>query len=215
MDTSAAGDGGVSFPSDWFEARAIGRGSRVTVATDLDLAVLLVNTHDLLDDPAERLGDVRWFTAALRQVGHVELADGVSDSDLPRLVALRSGLRTAFEARNPQAVADALNPLLRAADTVPELVPDTRQDARSASRSSGLRLEVGHGRTGVDALAARLPLAVATHVAERGPGRLGICASDPCRCAFVDRTRAGTRRYCCSICNDRAAARAYRRRQRD
>jgi hypothetical protein len=30
----------------------------------------------------------------------------------------------------------------------------------------------------------------------------------------VDRTRAGTRKYCCTYCNDRYAARAYRRRKR-
>ena len=62
-------------------------------------------------------------------------------------------------------------------------------------------------------LPARLLVAVATHVAERGVARLGICASDPCRCAYVDGTRGRTRRYCCTLCNDRAAARAYRRRR--
>ena len=62
-------------------------------------------------------------------------------------------------------------------------------------------------------LPARLLVAVATHVAEHGVARLGICASDPCRCAYVDRTRGRTRRYCCTLCNDRAAARAYRRRK--
>ena len=62
-------------------------------------------------------------------------------------------------------------------------------------------------------LRGRLLFAVARHVAEHGVARLGICASDPCRCAYVDRTRGRTRRYCCTLCNDRAAARAYRRRQ--
>jgi predicted RNA-binding Zn ribbon-like protein len=47
-----------------------------------------------------------------------------------------------------------------------------------------------------------------------GTGRLGVCGSDPCRCVFVDRTRAGTRKYCCTYCNDRFAARAYRRRKK-
>jgi predicted RNA-binding Zn ribbon-like protein len=62
-------------------------------------------------------------------------------------------------------------------------------------------------------LPARLLAAVAEHIGRSGVARLGVCASDPCRCAFVDRTRAGTRRYCCTVCNDRAAARAYRRRR--
>ena len=73
---------------------------------------------------------------------------------------------------------------------------------------------VGVGRHGVAALEARLPAAAAAFVAEHGTGRLGVCGSDPCRCVFVDRTRAGTRKYCCSYCNDRFAARAYRRRKK-
>ena len=43
---------------------------------------------------------------------------------------------------------------------------------------------------------------------------VGVCGSDPCRCVFVDRTRGGTRKYCCTYCNDRFAARAYRRRKK-
>jgi len=47
-----------------------------------------------------------------------------------------------------------------------------------------------------------------------GTGRLGVCGSDPWRCVFVDRTRAGTRKYCCPYRNDRFAARSYRRRKK-
>ena len=83
-----------------------------------------------------------------------------------------------------------------------------------SSRPAGSRFVARPDLTGYAALAARLPAAVAAHLAEHGVGRLGICSSDPCRCAFVDRTRAGTRRYCCTVCNDRYAARAYRRRRR-
>ena len=57
-------------------------------------------------------------------------------------------------------------------------------------------------------------MAVAAYVVEHGPVRLGVCGSDPCRCVFVDRTRGGTRKYCCTYCNDRFAARAYRRRKK-
>ena len=54
---------------------------------------------------------------------------------------------------------------------------------------------------------------MAGFVADHGLSGCGICGSDPCRCVFVDRTRAGTRKYCCDYCNDRLAARAYRRRK--
>jgi predicted RNA-binding Zn ribbon-like protein len=80
-------------------------------------------------------------------------------------------------------------------------------------RAGGTVLRVGIGLSGVAALEARLPAALAAYVAEHGVRRLGVCGSDPCRCVYVDRTRAATRKYCCSYCNDRRAARAYRRRR--
>jgi predicted RNA-binding Zn ribbon-like protein len=194
------------FPGDWLE-----RG-RDQPATDLDLAVLLVNSHDLLADPADRLTDLSWFSNVLHAVGHAPLADELTPADLPRLRELRSALRRAFEAATAAEAAAALNPLLEQAPAVFVLV--VGDDAASTPQSRPVvRFEVAPHRSGIDALEARLPAALAGHIAERGIHRLGVCTSDPCRCAFVDRTRAATRRYCCSYCNDRAAARAYRRRR--
>jgi predicted RNA-binding Zn ribbon-like protein len=192
---------GAPFPVDWLE-----RGLRHP-ASDLDLAVLLVNSHDLLEDPPDRLRDLGWLTQALTHVGHPELASALTRSDLPRLRSLRGVLRAAFESPDLQAAAAALNPQLVKARAVFLLdVPNRPRGARA-------RFVPAPDRTGYAALAARLPAALAAHIAEHGVGRLGVCASDPCRCAFVDRTRAGTRRYCCTVCNDRYAARAYRRRR--
>jgi predicted RNA-binding Zn ribbon-like protein len=190
----------ASFPRDWLE-----HGTDHP-ASDLDLAVLLVNSHDLLEDPPDRLADLVWLTGALTRVGHRDLAASLTGSDLPRLRSLRGVLRAAFEAPDLNTAAVVLNPQLVKARAVFLLdVPSPPRPARFVAAPD---------RTGFAALAARLPAAVAAHVAEHGVGRLGICASDPCRCAFVDRTRAGTRRHCCTICNDRHAARAYRRRRR-
>ena len=192
----------ASFPLDWLER------SSHDPATDLDLAVLLVNSHDLLEDPADRLGDLAWFTGVLHHVGHRDLADSLTRTDLPRLRSLRAVLRAAFEAPDIGTAATVLNPQLIKSRAVFLL------DVPSRPKRTGARFVAAPDRTGYAALAARLPAAVAAHVAEHGVGRLGVCSSDPCRCAFVDRTRAGTRRYCCTICNDRYAARAYRRRRR-
>jgi predicted RNA-binding Zn ribbon-like protein len=186
----------VPFPADWLPAK--GR------AGDLDLALLLVNSVDLLEEPADRLHDLTWLTAAFRAAGHADLADQLKPADLPELRSLRDALRTAFVVDDPVAVCDALNVLLRS--SAPQLVPVPGSDDR-------VGLEVGVGLVGYAALQARLPAAIASHLATYGTRRLGTCASDPCRCAFVDRTRAGTRRYCCGYCNDRAAARSYRRRR--
>jgi predicted RNA-binding Zn ribbon-like protein len=188
------------FPPDWLER---GHGEP---ATDLDLAVLLVNSHDLLEDPADRLGDLTWLRETLNSVGHRDLAAALTRPDLPRLRSLRSVLRSAFEAPDLTSAAAVLNPQLVKARAV--FLLDV------GSRPVEARFVPTPDLTGYAALAARLPAAVAAHLAEHGAGRLGICSSDPCRCAFVDRTRAGTRRYCCTVCNDRYAARAYRRRRR-
>lgn len=187
------------FPLDWLAARS-------EAASDLDLAVLVVNSLDLLAEPADRLVDLRWLRAAFGQVGHEMLASELGDDDLPRLRDLRAALRTAFEATTEADAAGALNPALAAAGAIVQLVPD--------DVAGGYHLGVGSGRAGIEALEARLPAALAAHLAAHGPSTLGVCASDPCRCAFVDRTRARTRRYCCGYCNDRAAARAYRRRRK-
>ena len=56
--------------------------------------------------------------------------------------------------------------------------------------------------------------ALARAMAVGGPGRFGTCAGHPCRCGYVDRTRAGRQRFCCQLCNDRTAAAAYRSRRR-
>jgi predicted RNA-binding Zn ribbon-like protein len=168
-------------------------------ATDLDLAVLLLNSVDLLEDPPDRMAaDLAWWRRALTRNGHEELAAAQRDVDLPLLQELRATLRAAFEASSDDEARELLNVALLDAGAVVQLTP------------TGLGV-TGTGPGGD--LPARLLVAVATQVAERGADRLGICASDPCRCAYVDRTRGGTRRYCCTLCNDRAAARAYRRRR--
>jgi predicted RNA-binding Zn ribbon-like protein len=167
-------------------------------ATDLDLAVVLLNSLDLLDDPPDRLADLAWWCDALRRTGHPELAEAQRPAALSRLRELRETLRAAFESASVEGASAILNPALLEAGAVVQL------------RDGGLSV-AGTGPGGD--LPARLLAAVAAQVAEHGVDRLGVCASDPCRCAYVDRTRGATRRYCCSVCNDRSAARAYRRRR--
>ena len=188
----------ATFPRDWLAEPG-------AQASDVELALLLVNTMDLLEDQPDRLVDLTWLTGAFTAAGHGDWAAELSPADVPGLRRLRDSLRGVFEYDDPGRVASLLNPLLEAARAIPLLVVD-------ADGSPALR--VGVGQRGLAALEARLPAALAAYVADHGPSRLGVCLSDPCRCVFIDRTRAGTRKYCCSYCNDRYAARAYRRRKR-
>jgi predicted RNA-binding Zn ribbon-like protein len=162
-------------------------------ASDLDLAVLLVNSLDLLEDPADRLTDLAWFREVTADVGRADIAAALGDGDLAGLRELRESLRAVFRSDSAAEGAARLNPLLLRAAAVPQLVVS----------DGGARLQVAPGEQGLAALAARLPLALAELVAQRGQGRLGTCAALPCQCAFIDRTRAQTRRFCCTACNDR------------
>jgi predicted RNA-binding Zn ribbon-like protein len=183
---------------DWLERRDS------EPASDLDLVVILLNSLDLLDDPPDRLTDLTWIRGVLTEVGRDDIAGALKAGDLPGLRQLRESLRGVFQAAAFDEAALILNQMLVRAAAVPQLV----------ASADGIRLQVAPGDRGLAALTARLPAALAEHVAHRGMGRLGTCAALPCQCTFIDYTRARTRRFCCTACNDRAAARLYRQRKR-
>jgi predicted RNA-binding Zn ribbon-like protein len=174
-------------------------------ADDLDLAVLLVNSMDLLEDPPDRLTSVEWYRDALRAAGHEYVAAGLAEKDLDGLRELRALLRLVFSADSVEEAVEIVNPMLVHGAAVPQLVLD--EEGRPA-------LRVAPDATGLAALQARLPAAAAGLIAETALRRLGTCAGVPCECAFVDRSRSGSRRFCSDWCNDRAAAAAYRARRK-
>ncbi|AEW99334.1 CGNR zinc finger domain-containing protein [Streptantibioticus cattleyicolor] len=55
-------------------------------------------------------------------------------------------------------------------------------------------------------------VAAAQHLTQLGMDRLGRCALDECRLAFVDFSRGGRQRYCSRACANRDAVRRHRRR---
>jgi predicted RNA-binding Zn ribbon-like protein len=198
MRPRARGHAGLTgYMRDWLERPG-------EPASDLDLVVLLLNSLDLLEDPPDRLADLSWLGEVLAAVGRADIGAALTAADLAGLRQLRESLRAVFQAGSAVEAASLLNPMLVDASAVPQLV---------ASRD-GLRLQVAPQARGLAALSARLPAALAEYIAHRGIGRLGTCAALPCQCAFLDRTRARTRRFCCTACNDRAAALVYRRRKR-
>jgi predicted RNA-binding Zn ribbon-like protein len=170
---------------------------------DLDLAVELINTHWVLASPPDRLTDIAVFRRILRDRGEHTLASQLLPNDLPALRTLRTQVKPVFAAATTGAAVAILDPLLRDA-TIP---------ARLAPADGSARWDWGADQLGITALRSRLLAALATHLTRHGTTRLGICQADPCRCVYLDRSRARTRRYCCDQCNDRAAAAAYRRRK--
>jgi predicted RNA-binding Zn ribbon-like protein len=184
---SEQGDGPLFFTGD----------DPMSVASDL------LNTVDLLADPADRLTAVDHLRAFLR--GHGYPGDPVTDADLAAIRKLREQLRAVWQSRDVRTAADRLNALLiRHRPALQLRVRDGEVALTYGDRSSPAR-----------GLAEEVLAAVASELAGHGMSRLGTCDGDPCRCTFVDRSRNLTRRYCCDICTSRAAAAAYRRRKRE
>jgi len=170
----------------------------------LSLAVDFLNTYDSYNVPPELLSieRVRRLTA---HHGHPRLGLDLREGDVAALRAMRERLRPAFASPDPAEKIRALD----------EVLAEQATGARLRGDPDGLpRLAAAGGRDPVGRLAVTVADALAHALATGGPERLRTCAGDPCRCVYVDRTRAGRQRYCCQLCNDRMAAAAYRQRRR-
>lgn len=175
------------------------RGSGLAVAVDL------VNTWDELHaepDLIEGLVDVRTW---LEWHGLKTAAAQVGERDVDVVRELRARLDSVFDASGEDEAAALLNELAHEYGTPPQL----------ERNGGGWRVrtwpEEGEGLPAVAAYAAA-GLQDAFH--RLGWKRFGRCGGSPCRCAFVDRSRNRTRRYCCSLCADRIAQAQFRARRR-
>ena len=174
------------------------RGSGMAVAVDL------VNTWDELHtepDLIEGLVDVRTW---LEWHGLKTAAAQLGEQDVDAVRALRGRLDRVFDAEDEDEAARLLNELAREYGTPPEL--------ERAGGDWRVRTWPEEGE-GLPAVAAYAAAGLQDAFRELGWKRFGRCAGEPCRCAFVDRSRNRSRRYCCELCADRVAQAAYRRRK--
>lgn len=167
--------------------------------------VRLLNSWDELEPEPELLRDASIAARFLRRHGFDDAADRADDAELEALRALRGRLRRAWDAERDEEAVALLNELLAAQEAQPALA---REDGRWAYRwdRAGLRASAF-----APALCAS---ALLEEIRTHGRRRLGSCVAAPCRCAFVDRSRSRTRRYCSDRCADRANQAAHRRRVR-
>jgi predicted RNA-binding Zn ribbon-like protein len=167
----------------------------------VDLAVDLVNTEDELHPGRERLADLDSFRRFLVSHGSAEAAAAATGRDLRAAWHLRERLRAAWEARTEEKAVADLNDVVADAHAVPRLVKDW---------AGRWRFRYGTASW----LAAETSMALLEEIRAGGFGRFGVCAARPCRCVFVDRSRNRGRRYCSTLCANRAAQASYRARQR-
>jgi predicted RNA-binding Zn ribbon-like protein len=168
-------------------------------------AVRLINTWDELEPDPECLGDVAFVRRFLDRHGLTDAGRVARDDDVEWLRDLRGRLTRAWDAVDEETAVAELNTILAGAQAQPWL---SRRDGRSEFRYDRPGLPI---RQFGDALASRSLL---EEIACGRWSRFGRCVAAPCRCVFVDRTRAAVRRYCCRLCADRAAHQAFRRRAR-
>lgn len=168
------------------------------------IAVDLANTWDTLESQHEQLREVADLRAFLERHEYSGAA-AADERDLARVREFRDELRAVFAEPDDDRAAMRLNGLLERSGAVPQLVPDGEEWALRHT-------PVGSGPSA--RLIAAASAAVAEAVSALGWERLGTCEAAPCTCVFVDRSRSGTRRYCCRLCADRAATAAYRERRR-
>jgi len=169
----------------------------------MSVASDLLNTIDLLADPADRLTTLEHLRTFLR--GHGYPDHPVTRDDLTATRRLREQVRAVWQS----------DELLTAADRLNVLLARHRPALRLRARADGVDVAYGDRSTPTRGLAEEVLAALAHELERHALARLGTCHGDPCRCAFVDRSRNLTRRYCCDICTTRAAAAAYRRRKRE
>jgi hypothetical protein len=116
----------------------------------------------------------------------------------------------------PPGVASTADPSGGASPTAPPVATPGAAplSLSSCSADSGVRLAATGGAGPVGRLAVLAADALARAMTAGSGDRLRTCVGDPCRCVYVDRTKANRQRYCCELCNDRMASAAYRRRNR-
>jgi predicted RNA-binding Zn ribbon-like protein len=176
-----------------------GRGTGVAVAVDL------VNTWDELETEPDLIDDARDVRYWLEWHGLHGAARKIREADVDRVRELRSRFDRVFDAGSEAEAARLLNELAREFATAPQLEKVDR----------GWRLRTWPDeKKGLDAAAAYATTGLLEALRDLGWKRFGRCAGSPCRCAFVDRSRNRSRRFCCTLCADRVAQAQYRERRK-
>jgi predicted RNA-binding Zn ribbon-like protein len=179
------------------------------------------NTYDLLEDPPDRLSIPLVDRVA---AGNGLAGFGLGAGDLEPVRDVRNQLYGVFAAESAVEQVEILNRLFSTYGAVPRLVLGSATavvdgTASGVGRAGSVAGDVVRvAATGGDGAVARLAVAaadaLARAIADGSADRLRTCVGDPCRCVYVDRTKANRQRYCCELCNDRMASAAYRRRKR-
>jgi predicted RNA-binding Zn ribbon-like protein len=173
----------------------------------VQMAVDLVNTLNAVsgDDTLASPIDVTEFISS-RDADWCKPGWEATQDDLNEVVALRSRLRSVFDAGDETIAAAMINTVLCEADAVPRLSlhgdgPHLHFESDDDSPATWLGAVTAMGLT--------------VAIIEGGYERFGICSSSTCDDVFVDGSRNRSRRHCSDTCTTRENVAAHRARQRE
>lgn len=183
---------------------------KIAAGPEAELLVAFVNTRDLeldTDAIAKPQALAAWAAEHVgeREPGVAFDPQAVDPAAHARLLALRESLRALLRANNGGELAPGQLAALR------EVAGRSRY---RAALSAGDRLALEPVGSGVEALEARLLLAVERAQALGEWSRLKACPAGDCEWAFFDTSRNRSRTWCSmEVCGNRAKTRRYRRRR--
>lgn len=168
-----------------------------------DWAISVANS-DREPDLPDPLDSVDGLKAFLQRVTYG--GERATQSDLAPLRELREQLRSVFDTDNPRVAAGRLNRIFRVCEFTPHMAYSSEQ---------GWHLHPASDRTATWRwLATACALGLTYLLMDYGVGRLGVCAAPDCGKVFLDRSRAGNKRFCSLRCANRTHASTFRRRER-
>ena len=168
----------------------------------VELAMDLVNTFDI----PYQTDDLTDLESLKRFLSAHEMAGELNENDLARVKDLRTSLRRVFEAGSDREAGEILNRLLAEARATPRI--SAHNDSRVHMHFEPVDAPI------VDQFAATTAMGLAVVLCDFGRERLGICASDSCRFAFIDVSKNRRKQYCGDKCSTRENVAAYRARRR-
>ncbi len=173
----------------------------------VQIAVDLINTRDVMSGE-EKLSSPEDVSEFIRSHDGDWCKPGweADENDLDEVRALRSRLRTIFDAEDESSAANQINSILADAVAVPRL----------SLHGEGPHL---HFETEEDSparwLGAVTAMGLTVAMIEGGYQRFGTCNSSTCDDVFVDTSRNRSRRHCSDTCTTRVNVAAHRARRRE
>lgn len=173
----------------------------------VQMAVDLVNTHNRVTGE-EKLTSPENVSLFVKEGEANWCGPGwaPTESDLHEVRALRSRLRSVFEAKDQTEASELLNAILADVVAVP----------RVSVHGSGPHLHFeANGDSPARWLGAITAMGLTTALIEGGFERFGRCNSSTCDDVYVDTSRNKSRRNCSETCTTRENVAAYRSRHKD